>query len=377
MLDLSAAFDTVNHEMLLDTMESRFGINGTVLDWFRSYLGGRKQRVIVHNTVSDAMNLNCGVPQGSCLGPVLFILYISSLYDIISQHLPNVHGYADDHQLYIWFKPEPVSEKESIKAMEMCVSDVRKWMLVNRLMINDSKTEVMLIGTIQQLSKVSVEGIRVGDETITPVSLVKNLGMYLDQNLKMDKHITKLCSKAFYQLYKLKRIRKFLSNDAIQSVVHAFITSNLDYCNSLMYGMPQHLIDRLQRVQNAAARVVLLIPKFDHIRKALFDLHWLPVKQRICFKIMLLTFKCLIGKAPVYLRDMVVKYVPQRTLRSSDALLLKVPRFKNKTLGARTFAYAAASLWNSLPIEVRATDNIESFKSILKTHLFKLAYDIS
>ena len=92
---------------------------------------------------------------------------------------------------------------------------------------------------------------------------------------------------------------------------------------------------------------------------------------------MLLTFKCLIGKAPVYLRDMVVKYVPQRSLRYSDALLLKVPRFKNKTLGARTFAYAAASLWNSLPVEIRATDDIESFKSMLKTHLFKLAYDIS
>ena len=99
--------------------------------------------------------------------------------------------------------------------MEVCVSDVRKWMLVNRLMINDSKTEVMLIGTRQQLSKVSVEGVREGDEMISPVSLVKNLGMYLDQNLKMDKHITKLCSKASYQLYKLKRIRKFLSNEAI------------------------------------------------------------------------------------------------------------------------------------------------------------------
>ncbi len=180
MLDLSAAFDTVNHEMLLNTMESCFGINGTVIDWFRSYLDGRKQRVIVHNTVSEAMNLNCGVPQGSCLGPVLFVLYISSLYDVISQHLPNVHGYADDHQLYIWFKPEPISEEESVRAMDMCVSDVRKWMLVNRLMINDSKKEVMLVGTRQQLSKVSVEGIRVGDETIAPVSLVKNLGMYLD-----------------------------------------------------------------------------------------------------------------------------------------------------------------------------------------------------
>ena len=281
MLDLSAAFDTVNHEMLVNTIASRFGISGTVLDWFRSYLDGRKQRVVVNDAMSEEMHLNCGVPQGSCLGPVLFVIYISSLYDVISQHLPSVHGYADDYQLYIWFKPEPVSERESVKAMEMCVSDVRQWMLANRLMINDSKTEVMLVGTRQQLSKVSVEGIRVGDEVIASVSTVKNLGVYLDQNLKMDKRIAKLCNKSFYQLYKLKRIRKFFSKDAIETVVHAFITSNLDYCNSLFYGMLQHLIDRLQRIQNAAARVVLLIPRFDHIRTALFDLHWLPVKQRI------------------------------------------------------------------------------------------------
>ncbi len=121
---------------------------------------------------------------------------------------------------------------------------------------------------------------------------------------------------------------------------------------------------------------MLLIPKFDHIRTALFDLHWLPVKQRISLKIMLLTFKCLIGKAPVYLRDMMERYMPNRPLRSSSALLLKVSRFKNKTLGARTFVYAAVSLWNSLPLEIRAIDNIETFVSSLKTHLLKVVYDI-
>ncbi len=182
MLDLSAAFDTVNREMLLKKMEHDFGINGTVLNWFRSYIDGRKQGVIVKNTISEEVKVNCGVPQGSYLGPVLFGIYISSLCDVISQHLPNVHGYADDHQLYISFKPEPVSERESIKAMETGVSDVRKWMLAIHLMINDSKTEVMLVGSRQQLSKVSVEGIQIGDESIASVSTVKNLGVYLEKN---------------------------------------------------------------------------------------------------------------------------------------------------------------------------------------------------
>ncbi len=188
MQDLSAAFDTVNHEILLNKMESCFGISETVLDWFRSYLDGRKQRVIVNNAMSEEMHLNCGAPQGSCLGAVLFVTYISPLYEVIGQHPPNFHGYA--HQLYIWFKAGPVSERESTKAMEMCVPDVRIRVLANHLTTNDSKTEVVLIGTRQQLSKVSVEGMRVGNKEIPSVRTVINLGVYLDQDLKMDKHVT-------------------------------------------------------------------------------------------------------------------------------------------------------------------------------------------
>ncbi len=378
MLDLSAAFDTVSHEVLFNTLESQFGISGTVLNWFRSYLSNRKQRILIgHSTMSDAYNLDCGVPQGSCLGPVLFVLYISSLYDVISTHLPKVHGYADDHQLYISFKPGPDTENECISAMEACISDVRRWMLLNRLMINDSKTEVMLIGTWQQLAKIRVDGIKVGNETITPVNCVKNLGVHQDQNLRMDKHVAAICSKSFYQLYRLRKLRKFLTPEATQTLVHAFITSNLDYCNALFYGMPQYLFDRLQRVQNAAARIVMLVPKFDHISGVMCDLHWLPVKYRVQFKILLLTFKCQYGLAPSYLRDMICDHVPPRSSRSSNVkFVLKVPRTKRKTLGTRSFSFYAPDLWNSLPMEIRSIDDVDTFKSMVKTHLFKKAYDL-
>ncbi len=378
MLDLSAAFDTVSHSVLFDTLESQFGVSGTVLGWFKSYLNNRKQRILIGNDIlSNDFNLDCGVPQGSCLGPILFVLYISSLYDVISRHLPDVHGYADDHQLYISFKPGLDTQYISISAMEACITDVRSWMLINRLMINDSKTEVMLIGTRQQLEKVTVEGVKVGNVTITPVSCVKNLGVHQDQNLKMDKHVAVICSKSFYQLYKLRKIRRFLTPDATQTLVHAFITSNLDYCNALFYGMPQYLTDKLQRVQNAAARVVMLIPKFDHISGVMCDLHWLPVKYRIQFKILLLTFKCRFGLAPRYLQDMIFDYQPPRSTRSSNVtFLLKVPRTKRKTLGTRSFRYYAPKLWNKLPLELRASADVESFKSMLKTHLFRQAYDL-
>ena len=325
---------------------------------------------------SEPNNLACGVPQGSCLGPVLFVMYISSLYDLISKHLPLVHGYADDHQLYISFRPDTKSTADSVTAMEDCVSDIRRWMLTNRLMINDGKTEVMLVGTPQQLAKITLDGIKVGGENIVPATAVRNLGVNQDNHLKMDKPVASLCSRSFYQLYRLRRIRKFLTPQSTQTLVHASVTSNLDYCNSLFYGMPQYLLDKLQRIQNAAARVVMLVPKFEHITPVMVELHWLPVKYRIMYKILLLVFKCLSGEAPTYLQEMIKWHVPRRTLRSSSALLLKVSRCRYKTLGTRYFRYPGPTLWNDLPLKIRSAKDINCFKSLMKTHFFRLAYNL-
>ena len=131
----------------------------------------------------------------------------------------------------------------SVTAMEDCVSDIRRWMLTNRLMINDGKTEAMLVGTPQQLAKITLDGIKVGGENIVPATAVRNLGVNQDNHLKMDEHVASLCSRSFYQLYRLRRIRKFLTPQATQTLMHEFVTSNLDYCNSLFYGMPQYLLD--------------------------------------------------------------------------------------------------------------------------------------
>ena len=165
---------------------------------------------------------------------------------------------------------------------------------------------------------------------------------------------------------KLRWYHRFLTLEATQTLVHAFITSNLDYCNALFYGMPQYLTDKLQRVQNAAARVVMLIPKFDHISGVICDLHWLPVKYRIQFKIFLLTIRCRFGLAPRNLQDMIFYYQPSRSTRSRNAtFLLKVPRTKRKTLATRLFRCYAPKLWNKLPLELQAAD-VESFKFMLK-----------
>jgi len=148
LLDLSAAFDTVDHQILLERLSDEVGIHGTALNWFRSYLSDRSQRVSVHGVLSRPFDLNCGVPQGSCLGPLLFIIYVSKLFKIVEDYLPDAHCFVDDTQLYLSFKPlGNTAQADAIQAMEKCIDAVRKWMIQDWLMINDDKTKFLLVGT--------------------------------------------------------------------------------------------------------------------------------------------------------------------------------------------------------------------------------------
>lgn len=163
MLDLSAAFDTIDHTVLLHRLETTFGVTGSSLKWISSYLHDRSQRVVIDDKLSDRCPLPFGIPQGSCLGPLLFSIFASKLFDVIKDHLPSAHAYADDTQLYLSFKPDKsTSEHEAWKAMEHCITAVRAWMITDKLKLNESKTEFMIIGTKHQLNKVNSHGISTG-----------------------------------------------------------------------------------------------------------------------------------------------------------------------------------------------------------------------
>ena len=174
-------------------------------------------------------------------------------------------------------------------------------MIEDRLMLNDDKTELMLIGTRQQLQKVNLNDITVGDIVVEAKSVVRNL----DQNLEMSSHISKQCASVFYHLHNISRIRKFLSTDTTKALVHTFVTSRVDYCSSLLCGLPASHLNKVQRVLNAAARQVCRAPRYCRITPLLYELHWLPVRQRISFKILLFVFKAIHGFAPTYLRELV------------------------------------------------------------------------
>jgi len=163
-------------------------------------------------------------------------------------------------------------------------------MAEDKLLLNDAKTEFLVIGTRQQLSMININSIKIGDADVVPESPIRNLGAWFDSTLSMEAHVTKTCSTGFYYLYNFKRIRRYLSRENMKTLIHAFISCRLDYCNSLMYGLPAYQLAKLQRVQNAAARLIFNESKFCHITLLLHSLHWLPIKYRIDFKILLLTF---------------------------------------------------------------------------------------
>ena len=380
LLDLSAAFDTVDHKILLKTLQMKLGVCGSVLSWFKSYLEGRSQRICIKETLSQSFDLQWGVPQGSCLGPLLFTIYSSDLFSLLESHLPTAHAYADDTQLYLSFSPSVgTGELDAVTAIENCIRDIRQWMCVRKLMLNDDKTEFLLVKTRKQLTKVSIDGIRVGDYNISPSPSVRNLGTWFDPHLDMDVHITKTCSSAFYYLYNIRHIRKYLSRSSSETLIHAFITSRLDYCNSLLYGLPKYQLSKLQRVMNASARLVYCAPKSCHITPLLRELHWLPVCYRIEYKIILLTFKVLHGMAPDYLHHLISVLPPSRyNLRRNDdcAALLTFPKIRTKkTLADRSFSCAAPRLWNLLPTTIRSISSLDIFKIRLKTFLFNRAFN--
>ena len=374
LLDLSAAFDTVSHDILLKRLQSRFGISGSAHEWIASYLNHRSQCVQANSTTSDSVTLKYGVPQGSVLGPDFFSDYTSELSSIIAKFGIKFHCYADDTQLYIEFTPG-LDESSVLARLEQCIDELRKWMFCNKLKFNECKTEFIILGTPSRLKKITTTSLQVGSQSVASSPSVRNIGAYFDSSLRMDVQVRNTCKVAWLHLRSISKIKSYLTVDQLKAVMQAYVVSHMDYNNSLLARSPDKLIEKLQLVQNAAARLVTGTRKYDHITPVLQQLHWLPVRQRIAFKILFLTFKVLHGTGPSYLLDLLTRHLPSCALRSSSApLLLDVPRTRLKTYGDRSFSAFVPVHWNQLPGYIRSLDSISSFKTALKTHLFRNYY---
>ena len=208
-------------------------------------------------------------------------------------------------------------------------------MLINKLKMNNGKTDVAVFSS-RYRPKSSLHFVSVCDKTAECSPSVKNIGVLFDDSLSIVPHVTATCKSAFYHLRNIYKIKRFLTPDTTVSIVHAFVTSRTDYCNSLLYGLPKCVLKKLQYVQNSAARLIKLSKKFDHVTPLLSTLHWLPIEQRIHFKVLLISYKAPNGKAPKYISDLLSLYIPGRNLRSANQKLLRKASYNLKTYKGRT-----------------------------------------
>ena len=370
-LDLSAAFDTVDHAVLLDLLHHKFGISGTVLKWLTSYLNGRSFSVKIGSVNGRTVLLIYGVPQGSILGPLLFILYTSDLPAIALKSDVDFQSYADDSHLFASFDPESEYE-DTMDRVNKCLKDIERWMKSVFLKMNVGKTEVLFIAKPRIHSLFRNMSITIADKCYVSSSnkSVKSLGAYFNGTMSVNNMVSELVKSCNFNLKKMAGFRYILSTKQKLLLVKSHILCKVDYCSVLLANAPAYQVNRLQKLINKGIRFAHSLKKRDHVSNHLKEAHFLPMSFRIQYKCCLFIYNMLHGICPHYMNNVIIPRLPQeRNLRSnSDNLLFY------QTSHHTTLQYGMINNWNCLPYSIRCIPTRELFKKHLKTHYFSIAF---
>ena len=355
ILDQSSAFDTTDHTLLLNRLSKCYGIQGYPLRWVVT-----GQATSENHTHKSAAGIRAGAST------ILIVCPTSRRCHQKTQC--QFQYYADDLQLMHTFDLNPTSLSKAIRSLQDCIMEIREWLTTNYLKVNDQKTDFLLIMPVSAKKLINKLSISVCGTLIQDVDQVKNLGVYLDNDMNMSANTSEIVRCCYFHIHHIGHINKFLPRQT--RVVNTLVTSRLDYCNSLLYGTVDKNFARLHRLQNTAARLIKCVAKYSNITSVLKGLHWLMVRGLVCFKIMLLVHRAVNCRGPVYLRDLICIYTPTRPLRSEETKHLKRPKTNCKA-GDASFPAAAPDLWNRPPFSVRELYNENSFKNTVKTLYFR------
>ncbi len=364
-LDLKKAFDTVNHKVLLRKLQS-LGVSDRSNQWFESYLSRRKQQTKIDNACSPEHTVMHGVPQGSILGPLLFLIFINDLNS--SVELCGTSMYADDTAVFYFAK----DVDELAVSIQYDMQSISYWMRQNRLSLNVSKTKFMLVGNKQRLNRVGDIRISLNGETIEAVQNFKYLGMILDQQLHFHAHIDHIIDRTTNKLGLLYKTRALFDEKTALMLYKALITPHFDYGCLLYEIAPEYQLKRLQVIQNAAARLILTAEPDTPIYQLHERLHLDTLATRRSKTMVKVTYSYLQDKEPCYLHGKLVpvQYEGRHT-RACESGMLQVPRTSSK-YGKMAFAFRAPVQWNITNTELKAAVNKLQLKSLLKTSWYKM-----
>ena len=358
-IDLKKAFNTIDHEIILRKL-SYFGADQATAKWFQSYLSNRTQRCNVNGNLSTASTVTSGVPQGSILGPLLFLMYINDLPNCLRVAAPRI--FADDTSITLSAKT--VADLKLAVTSEL--NNLTCWLRANKLSLNVANTELMIIGSRQRLNTQCEEiNISIDDRTIKRVDHIKSLGLTIDAQLSWSKHVDEISKKVSSAIGALKRVRPFIPTDVAVQIYNALILPHIDYCSPVWDGMSGCLTDKLQKLQNRDARVITQSP-FDTSSNLLFAmLRWEKLSLRHKKQKALIMYKTLNELAPDYLQCLFTeRHVNDYNLRNLEGKL-SLPK-PNTNYLKRSFCYSGACLWNNLPQDLKSVCSIGQFKRGIK-----------
>ena len=364
-LDLKRAFETVDRELLLYKL-GKFGFGGKVLKWFRCYLDERKQKVKCVNVKSGEKAINVGVPQGSILGPILFILYINDMGRVFKNC--KYHFFADDTVLYL-DETDPV---KLINKINEHLELVRIWLENNRLKLNITKTKSMLIANQNSMKYFRDNGLAfdIQGNSLDIVSEIKYLGVIIDSSLSFKRHIDYICKKISKKIGVLRRVSWYLSITSRKLVYNSIILPHFTYCSTILYMANQTDLNRLQKLQNRAMRVILKCSIYTSISGMLDCLKWLNISQFIVYNVLIFIHKISIDtNIPEYLKHILSKFdsIHQYNTRGKHNFIIKQAK---KSATYCSVFYKGATEYNKLSTDFKRM-NLDTFKRQLKLKLWE------